>query len=351
MARLKKTWTIAGITLIRGLWITIILIPVLWFASLFLLYLDKERAGTFGDMFGAVNALFSGFAFVGIIISIRMQSEELELQRNELKDTREEFKNQNFQTTFFNLLKNQRDIINEFSFNITEVNARGDVKNNEFKGRGSFRQLKKELIKISEALKMEDFEKLDLEKIIDDMTWLDSGDSILDFNLRASYINNANRPLTLHIYNISEYKFNEFKNFRDEQIVEKLGFIYEIFFRRNEYAIGHYFRHFYHLLRFLDKSEQERIDEIKKESNRLGGDANEAEQIAKISEEFLGYVEFIKAQVDVPELILLFYNSLNYEKAKKLFIKYQIFDVLSVGNLISEEHNVVPEYKLYRTKS
>jgi len=35
----------------------------------------------FGDMFGALNALFSGLAFGGIIYTIRQQKEELELQR------------------------------------------------------------------------------------------------------------------------------------------------------------------------------------------------------------------------------------------------------------------------------
>ena len=46
--------------------------------------------GTFGDMFGAVNSLFSGLAFAGIIYAIFLQRKELELQRKELVLTREE---------------------------------------------------------------------------------------------------------------------------------------------------------------------------------------------------------------------------------------------------------------------
>ena len=38
----------------------------------------------FGDMFGAVNALFSGLAFAGVILAILMQREELKFQRKEL---------------------------------------------------------------------------------------------------------------------------------------------------------------------------------------------------------------------------------------------------------------------------
>jgi hypothetical protein len=49
-----------------------------------------EHKGIFGDMFGAVNTLFSGLAFAGVIYAIFLQSEELALQRTELQLTRDE---------------------------------------------------------------------------------------------------------------------------------------------------------------------------------------------------------------------------------------------------------------------
>lgn len=52
--------------------------------------LDPTVRGTFGDMFGGVNALFSGLAFCGIIITILLQSTELRLQREEIKANRAE---------------------------------------------------------------------------------------------------------------------------------------------------------------------------------------------------------------------------------------------------------------------
>lgn len=69
----------------------------LWLASWYYTscILQTEDRSTFGDMFGAINALFAGLALAGIIISIRMQSSELALQRDELKQTRSEFKQQN----------------------------------------------------------------------------------------------------------------------------------------------------------------------------------------------------------------------------------------------------------------
>ncbi len=86
---------------------------------------DPTWRGTFGDQFGAVNALFSGLAFAGLIYTIILQRRDLELQRNDLKLQREElaltrkemeeqtaeFEKQNetlriqrFENTFFNML-------------------------------------------------------------------------------------------------------------------------------------------------------------------------------------------------------------------------------------------------------
>lgn len=90
---------------------------------------DKETRGTFGDQFGAVNALFSGLAFAGLIYTIILQRKDLELQRNDLKLQREEmeeqtaeFEKQNetlriqrFEHTFFNMLSQFQEVVNSLS--------------------------------------------------------------------------------------------------------------------------------------------------------------------------------------------------------------------------------------------
>lgn len=72
-----------------------------------------------GDVFGAVNALFTALAFAGLIHTVIMQREELELQRKELRDTRKVFekqkeqmelqnetlRRQQFEATFFQMLR------------------------------------------------------------------------------------------------------------------------------------------------------------------------------------------------------------------------------------------------------
>lgn len=48
-------------------------------------FIDKDFRGVAGDMFGAVNALFSGFAFAGLIYTISVQREELKGQIKAIK--------------------------------------------------------------------------------------------------------------------------------------------------------------------------------------------------------------------------------------------------------------------------
>ena len=49
------------------------------------IYQGMAERGQAGDLFGAVNSLFSGLAFAGIIWSLRLQQTQLEMQKEELK--------------------------------------------------------------------------------------------------------------------------------------------------------------------------------------------------------------------------------------------------------------------------
>jgi len=53
-------------------------------------YPAMDQSGQFGDLFGTINALYSGLAFAGIIAAILLQRQELQLQREELVSTRQE---------------------------------------------------------------------------------------------------------------------------------------------------------------------------------------------------------------------------------------------------------------------
>ena len=90
-----------------------------------------------GDSAGVINALFSALALAGVILAVLMQSRELKLQREEVKKTTEalenqkkEFEKQNttlkyqqFDNTFFSMLRMQQEIVNDFSFKDTYIDS------------------------------------------------------------------------------------------------------------------------------------------------------------------------------------------------------------------------------------
>lgn len=111
------------------IWLFLIILG-LWFLSWGLIIwlipaVSGMTRGTFGDMFGSVNSLFSGLALGGIIFTIFLQKKELKLQRKELRETRNEFsmqndtlKKQRFENTFFQMISLHHEIIDKF---ITET--------------------------------------------------------------------------------------------------------------------------------------------------------------------------------------------------------------------------------------
>ena len=81
-------------------------------------YGDWAERAAFGSMFGAVGALFSGLAFAILIVAILLQSQQLDLQRQDLKETQEGLKRERFEDTFFQLLKLHYDIVNSIDISI-----------------------------------------------------------------------------------------------------------------------------------------------------------------------------------------------------------------------------------------
>lgn len=68
-------------------------ICAVWLASFVLIYFCIDGwnvRGQFGDLFGSVNALFSGLAFAGLIITIRQQHKDLEYQRQAIDQSKED---------------------------------------------------------------------------------------------------------------------------------------------------------------------------------------------------------------------------------------------------------------------
>lgn len=226
-------------TSVLWLFLALAVVFAVWAGSGWWLHGDDQR-GTFGDMFGAVNALFSGLAFATLIFTVWLQREELTLQRHELKLTRQELsgqreqmasqaatlKLQQFESTFFQLIRVHGEIVNAMDL----VRA-----GNVTKGRDCFKVFVGRL-----------YRKFEVPTT-----------SALD----------------------------------DER--KRIRKAYEDFYQDNEAEVGHYFRHLYHIVKFV-------------KSGNVDADGNRVHLIDERR-----YTAFIRAQLSSYELVLLFYNCLS----------------------------------------
>lgn len=111
----------------------------IWLVPFYLFFNNPNRDKiTIGDQYGAVNSLFSGLAFAGLIYTIILQKNELTLQRKELELTRDELRGQKetlqaqnnqlahqaFESTFFQMAKLHIELLN--SIEIVERHIVGD---------------------------------------------------------------------------------------------------------------------------------------------------------------------------------------------------------------------------------
>lgn len=112
-------------------------VAILWWflppvlpAFLDLPYSGVEERGQFGDSFGSVNSLFTGLAFAILIWTallqrkeLSFQRRELSLQREELHATREVLRGQSetldlqrFESTFFQMLQSNAELVSALRF-------------------------------------------------------------------------------------------------------------------------------------------------------------------------------------------------------------------------------------------
>ncbi len=207
--------------------------------------------GQFGDAFGALNALFAGLAFAGLIIAIFLQREDIKLQSKALEKQTEEIKLQN------DVLDLQRQ----------ELSDTRKVLEDQ---KGQF----EEQSKIMRKQSFEDtfFKLISLHHEIVNAMKVPGGQSgtrCLEFLYTADFLQDYNRVEKLD-------------NSKDKSEVIKI--VYGHFYARQQIILGHYFRNLYQVIKFIKKSDIE-------------------------DKHF--YSDLIRAQLSSAELKLLFYNCLS----------------------------------------
>jgi hypothetical protein len=78
----RLRWLIIGIGIVVAL-------QVIWFLFVFFFVVprDMPARGQFGDLFGGVNAFFTGLAFAGLVFTILLQRYDLRSQGKELRES------------------------------------------------------------------------------------------------------------------------------------------------------------------------------------------------------------------------------------------------------------------------
>ncbi|SYX84629.1 putative phage abortive infection protein [Paenibacillus alvei] len=276
---------------VTRLWVWVLLLSIIWVISGFLVYHafpeNKSDAGTFGDMFGAVNALFSGLAFGGIIYTIllqrtelKFQREELELQRAEIKRSGDELEGQKklmaiqrFENTFFQLINLNHEIVGNMT-----------VKEQSFKRK-----------RVDITSVWEEFEGREV------------------FNRFYASLKNQLR----HFQKEEERILENGEVYTGPSGHDRIVIIFEEVYKKYEGSMGHYFRNLYHTIRWVHNANCFENNEEKKE-----------------------YIRIIRSQLSSYELIVLYYNCMVEQggKLKELAVEYNLFDNINYNLLIDVEH-------------
>lgn len=268
--------------------VTGIVILIIWYLNYFLLK-NNTNKGVIGDMFGAVNSLFSGLALAGIILTILLQRQELILQRQELSDTREEFKTQNqtlklqrFENTFFSLLKLHYDIINDIDFR--------------------YYKRKETTSRMSDVFRTKEEDK-----------------EVVDLKGRDVFRFRYNKMAEEMRQNNSNYIAVYLKHYQEAQT-----------------DFGHYFRNLYRMIKMVNNADFE----IELNDPRL-------------YETKYQYTSIIRAQLSDYELLWIFYNCLSEngdEKFKPLIEEYTLFKNIPLNLLADKSHSEEYNEYAYRKK-
>ena len=263
-----------------------ILIIGLWIATYCILK-DNADKGTIGDMFGSINALFSGLALAGIILTILLQRKELKFQRDELKETRKEFETQNetlklqrFENTFFNILNLHHQIISEIDYTYYKNKERG----------GGFRPLN---------------------------------------------VNEEKELVTITGRDVFRFKYNSMHS-TIKSSPDLYASIYINTYNQSQTDFGHYFRNLYRMIKLVDETDF-----------FYNSSKTPEEEVFKIK---YRYTSIIRSQLSDYELLMMFYNCLSekgHEKFKPLIERYSLLKNLSRELLPIETHTNLYHEKAY----
>lgn len=296
-------------------------------------YFDFSNTGEIGDTIGGITAPIIGI--ISILLLVYTLWEQINFNKKQIETSSDE----QFKSSFFNLLQTQRDILLKVSGTFSRLN-KPCTTSQSFNNNGVefFQQAKMELSYIFFSLNNDKYyNKYDSKEAYSIIESIQE-QIIIGHNLpedieteNEKVVRDAQNPLiiayTNDIYGITPNIFRKYKGLSIEKKIE-LGYAY--FFNKYE-IIGYYFRHLYRILTFIKQNEDAKISQLE--------DSASEDEKKKIHNDYSLYAQFIQAQMSTDELLLTFYNSFTFPKAQKLLIHYNLLENLTIQNLINIEHN------------
>lgn len=254
-----------------------------------------ESTGWIGDTLGGITAPFIGF--VNIILLIWTLWKQIDFNKEQLIVQ----KNEQFKVAFFQMLQTQRELLHEVKGSFLSRNMKGDITGGKVVGVDYFRDA-----------------GLELETLF----------KVLDGKIASNELISENIK---KIYGITEEKQANYTRADNEG---QLRIAYNLFFDVH-LELANYFRHLYHILKF--------ISEEKKEAIRTLSDENEKVGIVKW---YKGYADMLQATLSAEELKIAYYNCVAFDNARNLFKEFQFVENLTKKNLIRPTKDVMEGFDI-----
>jgi hypothetical protein len=102
--------------------------------------LNGVRSGSFGDAFGALNALFSGMAFAGVVVTLYLQRKDIDDGQHEIARQQSEAARQKEESQFYNMLGLQQSVVQGFDLHKSAADGEtSDLSSDIIRGRDCFK--------------------------------------------------------------------------------------------------------------------------------------------------------------------------------------------------------------------
>jgi hypothetical protein len=306
--------------------------------------IDVTVTGLFGDFFGGVVGSLWALAGVFLYFSaLKVQQEQLEAQKKDMKQNEKLISQQQFETTFFGLLQTQKELRKGLYCKVTRITrnrSNYEITSFDVEPSSFFSSILKELRNLYKVYNRPvycQWNKSEADILVNDLNKQASYFEEMGFDF--DYVGEFNT--LLDAFNFSYWtslyhvKENNIKLAKEKDTEELMCCsIYGHVFLRYQEQLGHYFRHLYNVVKFLDNEKERCLREI-------NNDDNYSQLKLSVEKRFSNYFSFIQSMLSSSELAVLFYNSMLFPKSKKLYVEYGMFDNLLDSKLIKKEHAVL----------